>query len=151
MNNAGSSSTYDAVLFELKYPSIDHIVDANGQSDTEVLLSKTDVSRAFRNLCVDPRDYNLLGMQRNGSSYLDISVPMGLKTGSALCQHTTDILCYILKSKDVNIYNYIDDVICMHKACHADAEFDMMHSLFEFLGIPIDPKKVVWPGGPQPL
>ena len=137
VNDAISKDVHDTVQFNLKYPSIDHIVDAIGQSDTRVMLSKIDVNRAFCNLCVDPSDYNLLGIKWNNNSYLDINIPMGLKMGSALCQRTTDILRHIL-------YNYID-VICVHRERDTESEFNMMYSSFEFLGIPINPQKVVCP------
>ena len=70
---------------------------------------------------------------------------MGMKTGSALCQCVTDVLRHIMKSKNVQLYNYIDDVICVHKRQNASSEFELRYSLFEFLGIPMNPKKVVPP------
>ena len=42
-------------------------------------------------------------------------------------------------------FNYIDDKIMIHKRHSAQAEFDVALSLFEFLGIPVNPKKVVPP------
>ena len=63
------------------------------------MLSKIDVSRVFRNLCVDPGDFDLLGLSWKGNSYLDISVPMGMKSGSALCHSTTDVIRHIMASK----------------------------------------------------
>ena len=78
-------------------------------------------------------------------SYLDVSVPMGMKMGSALCQGTTDILRHVMTSHGVLMFNYIDDVICVHRCQNADAEFKTLYSLFEFPGIPINPKKVFPP------
>ena len=70
---------------------------------------------------------------------------MGLKTGSAICQRTTDVLCHVMVSRNVRIFNYIDDIICVHQRHKADAEFQTLFNLFEFLGIPINPSKVVRP------
>ena len=50
-----------------------------------------------------------------------------------------------MKSKNVKLYNYIDDVTCLHKCQNASSEFELLYSLFKFLGIPINPKKVVPP------
>ena len=50
-----------------------------------------------------------------------------------------------MTSQGVAMYNYIDDVICIHKRPYANAEFDLLFSLFEFLGVPVNPKKVVPP------
>ena len=50
-----------------------------------------------------------------------------------------------MASKNVTVFNYLDDVIYVHLRCDANAEFDILYSLFEFLGIPINPKKIVSP------
>ena len=70
---------------------------------------------------------------------------MGMKKGSALCQRTTDVIRHIMQSKNVRVYNYIDNVICVHQRQNAHQEFDALYSLFEFLGLPINSKKVVPP------
>ena len=145
VNDAITNEVYDGVPFKLKYPTVENIVTAIEQFDSDVLLSKIDVSRAFRNLRTDPGDFDLLGLSWNGKAYLDISIPMGLKSGSALCQRTTDVIRHIMTSQGVATYNYIEDVICIHKRPNANAEFELLFSLFEFLGVPINPKKVVPP------
>ena len=145
VNDHISNEVYDDVPYILKYPSVEDIVDAVDHLGGDVMLSKIDVSRAFRNLRVDPLDYDLLGLKWRGNSYLDVSVPMGMRTGSALCQRTTDVIRYVMASKGVIVRNYIDDVIAIHPRHQADQEFDTLYSLFEFLGVPINPKKVVPP------
>ena len=103
VNDHIANVCYDGALYELKYPSLDNIGGAIEDMGPDVLLSKIDVSRAFRNLRVDPYDFDVLGLKWKGMSYLDISVPMGLKMGSALCHRTTDVMT----SRNVRIYNYI--------------------------------------------
>ena len=87
VNDCIQKDIYDNTAYTLTYPSIDIITDAIQTLDYDVMLSKIDVSRAFRNLRVDPGDFDLLGLQWQGKTFLDISIPMGLKSGSALCQH----------------------------------------------------------------
>ena len=81
----------------------------------------------------------------NGQSFLDVRVPMGMKTGSALCQCTTDILRHIMASLDINVCNYVNDIIFNHSHHNAMHEFHTLYSLLEFLGLPINPKKVCPP------
>ena len=145
LNDCISDAIYDNVSFQLKYPAVQDIVEEIQALNSDVLLSKIDISRAFRNLRIDPRDFDLLALKWRDASYLDISVPMGLKTGSALCQRITDVLRHIMRSKNVTLFNYIDDVICILRHQNTDAEFSMLYSVFECLGIPINPKKVVPP------
>ena len=104
------------------------------------ILSKINVSCAFWKLEVDPGDFNLLVLKLRHQSYLYISVPMGMNSESALCQHTNDIICNIMASKNMRLFNYIDDILCIHRCHNAKAKFDTLYSFFEFLGIPINPK-----------
>ena len=59
------------------------------------------------------------------------------------CQRTTNVIRHVMTSRDVRTYNYIDDIICIHKRHNADTEFGTLFSLFEFLGVPVNPSKVV--------
>ena len=145
LNDRISNTHYDSVDFVLKYPSVEDIVNMVQDLGNDVLLSKIDISRAFRSLRVHPMEYDVLGLQWKGNSYIDISILMGMKTGSALCRRTTDVIRHIMQSKNVRVFNYIDDVICVHERQNACQEFDTLYSLFEFLGLPINPKKVVPP------
>ena len=81
VNECIPNDWYDGAPYELKYPSLDNIVGTIEELGPDVLLSKIDVSRAFRNLRVDPGDIDVLGLKWDDMSYLDISVPMGLKSG----------------------------------------------------------------------
>ena len=69
-----SDATYDNVSFQLKYPAVQDIVEEIQALNSDVLLSKIDISRAFRNLRIDPKDFDLLGLKWRDASYLDISV-----------------------------------------------------------------------------
>ena len=70
---------------------------------------------------------------------------MGLKMGSVICQPVTDVLRHVMQSKHVTLFNYLDDIICIHRHQNADTEFNMLYFLFKFLGLPVNSKKVVPP------
>ena len=80
LNDRISNTHYDGVDFTLKYPSVEDIVNTVQDLGNDVLLSKIDISRAFRNLRVNPLEYDVLGLQWKGNAYLYISIPMGMKT-----------------------------------------------------------------------
>ena len=61
VNDCIKNDVYDGVQFKLKYLAIQDIVDEINHQHSEVLLSKIDISRAFRNLRVGPHDFDLLG------------------------------------------------------------------------------------------
>ena len=130
MNDCIVKDYYDGEPYALKYPSVESIINAVQELGPDILLSKIDVSRAFRNLRVDPGDFGILGIKWQENFYLDISIPMGIKMGSALCQRTTNVLRHIMTSRDVRMHNCLDDIICIHKHQNANAEFDTLFSLF---------------------
>ena len=67
VNDCIPDNIYDGDVYTLKYPTVDNIVEAIHAMDSGVLLSKIDVSRVFRNLRVDPHDYEVLGLTWNGA------------------------------------------------------------------------------------
>ena len=54
MNSYLLKDEYDCYKFQLSYPSVDDIGNHIGNSNDNLLLHKLDISRAFRNLCIDP-------------------------------------------------------------------------------------------------
>ena len=70
--NAGvKKNSYFGTYFDLKYPSIDHIVKKLKALGTGALLYKVDISRAFRHLRIDPGDIDLLGIYHH-QLFLDV-------------------------------------------------------------------------------
>ena len=51
---------YLNTVFKLQYPTFDVITDHLAKIETSALIYKIDLSRAFRQLPIDPHDYNLL-------------------------------------------------------------------------------------------
>ena len=131
INDCISNQCHDGIVFNLKYPTVNSIIEAIREKDGDVLISKIDISRAFRNLCLDPCDYDLMGLSWDDKTYLDISLPMGYKNRkcTALCQRITDVIRQIMASKGVTVFNYTDDVICVHARRNAHKEFNLLHSL----------------------
>ena len=66
--------------FTLNYPSVDQIVDRILQLGLGSFIYKIDISRAFRQLKVDPGDIDLLGLKM-GNYCIDQSVPFGYRNG----------------------------------------------------------------------
>ena len=59
-------NTYLDTYFTLHYPSLDNITEAIHNLGPDVLLYKTDISRAFRHLKIDPGEQDLLGLHHKG-------------------------------------------------------------------------------------
>ena len=133
---------FDNYHFDLKFPSIDHIVEAVLRVDSDPLLFKIDVARAFRNLRIDPRDAVKLGIKWNNAYYVDASAAFGWTHGSAAFQRTSDAISYIMAIKGFPIICYIDDYIGVFPGNTAFEAFDALYDLLKTLGLPMNVEKL---------
>ena len=76
VNVGVAKNKYLGTYFELRYPSIDNIVQAVKEVGPSTLMLKIDISRAFRHLKIDPGDLDLLGLCHN-KYFIDGSLPLG--------------------------------------------------------------------------
>ena len=77
---------FDGHMGILKYPTIDHILDAIVDVGKDTLLFKVDLKCAYRNLRTDPSNLSVLGLQWRNQRYVDLSVPFGLNSGVSSCE-----------------------------------------------------------------
>jgi len=68
-------------LSSLSYSLVDHLSALVLEAGRRAFLTKADIIEAYRMLPVHPQDQHLLGVYREGSIYIDQSLPFGL--GSA--------------------------------------------------------------------
>ena len=87
---------YPGSDFVLNYLSVDDIVKRVIELGPGSLLCKVDISRAFRQLKVYPKDINLLGLKLD-SYYIDQSVPFGYRHGSIFLEKVTDSIRFIMR------------------------------------------------------
>ena len=109
------------------------------------LIYKVDISRAFRQLRIDPGDIDLLGIVHN-HLYLDGSVPFGFRLGSGFFERCSDAIRYIMKCHGHNaLLNYIDDLIYIGLPSKIHESYAFLLSLLQDLGLEISQKKLVPP------
>ena len=73
VNTGVAKDKYLDSKFTLSLPSIDVITNKVKKLGRGCLLYKIDISRAFRHLTIDPRDYDLLGLKTD-SYFLDLNL-----------------------------------------------------------------------------
>ena len=144
--NAGvQKDTYLNSKFALTYPSVDHIVQRILQLGPGSLIYKIDISRAFRQLKVDPGDIDLLGLKL-GDYYIDQSVPFGFRHGSFFFEKVTDSIRFIMnKNGFPDLYNYVDDLLYCGLPSNIHKSFAFLSNLLHQLGLKVNPKKLVEP------
>ena len=141
LNDQVDRSRFDGDLFSLKFPSIDYIVKEICSHKNDVVISKIDVARAFRNLRVDPADAVKLGIRWGNDVYIDVAVAFGWVHGSAAFQRVSDAVTFIMAQHGIKMFAYIDDYIMASPRAYSDAEFQRLASLLTELGLPSNPDK----------
>ena len=110
------------------------------------MIYKIDISRAFRQIKVDPGDIDLLGFKVNNQYFLDLSVAFGYRNGSQIFQRCTDAIRYIMSQHGFhNLHNYIDDLIYTGLPSEIHASYAFLKHILAQLGLDISMKKLVPP------
>ena len=136
---------YLDTYFTLQYPSVDDITKKLNELGPGALLFKVDISRAFRQLRIDPGDIDLLGIVHN-HLYLDGSVPFGFRLGSGFFERCSDAIRYIMKCHGHNaLLNYIDDLIYVGLPSKIHESYSFLLSLLQELGLQVSQNKLVPP------
>ena len=74
------------------------------------LIWKADLSRACRQLRIDPLHYPLLGIIHKIKTFLDVYLPCGLRSLSLACQRTTNAVAYMMGKRDYFCLAYVDEL-----------------------------------------
>ena len=67
VNSGIPTATYLGDNFKLRLPEVDVLLDIIRRKGRHCHLLKMDLSRAYRQLRIDPRDYHLLGFRHRNS------------------------------------------------------------------------------------
>ena len=99
-------------LCSLSYTSVDEVVASIITYGRGAMLAKMDIKQAYRNIPIHPSDRIYLGMQWNGSVYVDTVLPFGLRSAPLLFSAVADGLLWIMCRKGGTvIFHYLDDFI----------------------------------------
>ena len=136
---------FDGVTFRLRFPSIDNIMEEILKVGECVTLAKVDVSRAFRNLRIDPGDALNFGIQWRGLQYLDAAAAFRWVHGSGAFQMASDAIAFLMAKRGYKMFPYIDDYILVTHRDNADDAFQYLVYLLTDLGLPMNPDKLCPP------
>ena len=146
VNDGVPKDKYLGSYFDLKYPSVDHIVNSLKQLGPDALLYKIDISRAFRHLKIDPGDIDLLGLKHE-SYFIDGTLPFGFRHGSVLFQRCSDAIRFIMSHTFgyANLYNYIDDLVYTSLPGEIHRSYQTLLALLQELGLEVSQSKLIEP------
>ena len=145
VNKATSRDHFDNIHFQLKLPNLDVLIPHLEKLGSHAKLFKVDISRAFRNVRIDPTDSLHLGIYWQDKFYLDRNLPFGAVHGTAIFQRITDFIRFLMAQNGFTVYNYIDDMYaCIHEDQTQEA-FKLLQDVIVKLGLPLNEKKVLAP------
>lgn len=128
--------------FKLRLLGIDALLEIVLLKGRHCHLFKMDLSRAYRQLRIDPRDYHLLGYRHNGFLlYFDIAPPFGLRSSAMMCQRTTSAVMHMYQVLGCSCTNYIDDFGAAEILEKSSAAFHALSTLLVSLGLESLPEK----------
>ena len=137
---------YLGTQYVLTYPSIDSITNSLLKLGPAALIYKVDISRAFRQIKIEPRDIDLLGLKFQDQYFIDRSVPFGYRNGSQNFQRCTDAIQFTMQQHGFpHLFNHIDDLIYTGLPSNIDHSFQFLLKLLQELGLDISQKKLVPP------
>ena len=109
VNDGIDSKYYLDYEYKVKLPTIDLMEKKILDLGRGAYLYKTDLSRGYRQLRVDPYDWPLLGFWYEDKFYIDICPPFGLRSAAMMMQRTSQAVSYIHALKGYQSFPYIDD------------------------------------------
>ena len=145
VNTHTMRDVYDGVPFKLFFPSLDDLLPTLQSFGENARIFKVDISRAFRNVPVDPGNAIHLGIKWHDKFYIDKFLAFRAVHGTAIFQRITDFIRFILAKQGFVVLNYIDDI---YACCHFDkarGAFEAFNDVIREVGLPINPQKAFAP------
>ncbi len=123
------------------YTSFDEVVDKVSLLRPGSRCSKSDVKSAFRIIKLDPRFFQLTGMQYNGWFYLDRCMPFGSSTAPYTWEAFAKFFNWLVIqiSGDPRLEHMLDDFFAYGPDdCAVNGQMSVFHSVADEMGVPIN-------------
>ena len=145
VNDGIPSDYYLSGPFEVHLPSVDFMANRLRTLGPGALMYKTDLARGYRQLRVDPADWPLLGFQVDGTFYMDVCPPFGMRSSCLMMQRTSEAVCYLHNLQGYMTEPYIDDFGGAEPPASAAKALSTLQELFAILGLAEAENKVCLP------
>lgn len=145
VNSGISREVYLGHEINLSFPSIDAFVALVRSKGKGALMYKRDLSRAYRQLPIDPGDIRYLGLWWRNKLFLDRMAAMGLRSAAQMCQRTTSAVVHIMKLEGWDVCNYLDDHGGVEVPLYEDVPFMRLGEVLDELGLDESVKKACAP------
>ena len=131
--------------YTLRLPGVDRLIDIIRLKGPGCLLFKLDLSRAYRQIPVDPLDYRLLGFSVHKLLYFHTCLVFGQRSAVLACQRTTKGAIFAFEKMGYTADVYIDDFFGADTPELAYIAFVVLKTLLAELGLQMADDKEVSP------
>ena len=135
VNDGISKDVYLGEVVNLKYPSVDDLVNLIKQKGRNCHIFKRDLKRAYRQIPIDPGDVNLVGFHWKNHIFVDRVLSMGLRSSAHICQRVTSAVIYMMKKSGYLLLNYLDDFAGAERPDESIHVFDLLGKMLENCGL----------------
>ena len=94
---------------QIIFPKVDDFVELIKTKGKGCMLFKKDLKRTYRQISVEPSQYNLVSFVWNKHIFCDTVLSMGLRSAANICQRVTNAISFIMLQVGIAILNYLDD------------------------------------------
>ena len=119
----------------LEYPSVDDLAKIVGRKGRKSRIFIRDLSKAFRQLWMEPSSIHLLGFCFENKLYFDATLSMGSRSAVYCCRRTTNAITYVYGKYGYEDVNYLDDLGAAETEEKAEAAFDCLGWIMSTIGI----------------
>ena len=137
---------YDGQQASMTLPTAEDLAAAILAAPPSAHLFCLDLSRAYRQLRIDPQDWPLLGLTWRGQFYFDQALAFCGRWHAAACQRVTEALRFLMTQRGAHIWPYLDDIVGLSSTCAtAEKHFTELRALMAQLGLSEAHHKAVTP------
>ena len=96
---------------KLGFPTIDDVTNQVKNLGAGCFLFKIDLKCAYRQLRVDPSEYNLTGLEWKNQLYINSALMFVARPGALCMTRVNQFKRFVLAKHNHNVLIYIDDAI----------------------------------------
>lgn len=134
INNYIDKDEYLGEKAEIYFPKVDDFANLIRVKGQGCLMFKKDLRKAYRQISIDPCDYNLVSFVWGKHIFCDSVLSMGLRSAAFICQRVTNAISFIMLKIGIAILNYLDDLAGAEQKEKAIFAYNCLGSVLEKCG-----------------
>ena len=146
VNKYTTREIYLGKPYKVKLPTPAQLREKIVELGPGCFMFSCDMARAYRQIRSDPREWPRSCMKWRGCWYVDLSALYGNPWSCAQMQRTTDAVRHIVAKENIDVLNYIDDIIGINRSEEkAHKQFARLKEIMGELGLELAEHKQCLP------